>query len=113
MRRAARPIPRMPAGIDPRRSTGAQQVMDTSVMPDNPPAFPRTGEGFGNDLYDTPGMSLRDWFAGQALVACGEPYGGRTDDTHARRDYLYREHAKRLYAIADAMLTARTQVGGG
>lgn len=53
------------------------------------------------------GLTLRDWLAGQALIACGKPYGGRSDDSHKRRDYLLREHAKLLYAVADAMLHAR------
>jgi hypothetical protein len=35
------------------------------------PAFPRTGEGFGNPAYDTAGMSLRDYYIGQALSAIG------------------------------------------
>ena len=35
---------------------------------DGGPAFPRVGEGFGDPRYDAPGMSLRDWFAGQALI---------------------------------------------
>lgn len=36
--------------------------------PDNPPAFPRVGEGFDNPLYDTPGMSLREYYIGQVLA---------------------------------------------
>lgn len=38
--------------------------------PKNPPAFPRTAAdpdwGLGTDSFE--GMSLRDWFAGQALA---------------------------------------------
>ena len=53
-------------------------------------AFPSTGIA--------PGMTLRDWFAGQALVAIiGFP------ETQA----AYRVCATRAYAIADAMLEAR------
>lgn len=32
------------------------------------PAFPSVGEGFGNVNYSAPGMTLRDWFAGQADI---------------------------------------------
>ncbi len=70
----------------------------------NPPAFPRTGEGFGNPLYDTPGMSLRDWFAGQALSGMlahtnndFQPYGFDAS--------VY--FAEDAYRHADAMLAAR------
>jgi len=38
------------------------------------PAFPRTGEGFGNPNYDAPGMSLRAYIATaamQGLLASG------------------------------------------
>jgi hypothetical protein len=39
---------------------------------DNPPAFPRTGEGVRagdtHPAYDCPGMTLRDYYFGQALV---------------------------------------------
>jgi hypothetical protein len=37
-------------------------------MSDNPAAFPCTGEGFGSELYTQKGMTLRDYFAGQALA---------------------------------------------
>jgi hypothetical protein len=67
-------------------------------MPENPYAFPvSTIDGFTTD-----GMTLRDWFAGQALVgglsaADGDNFG--TAETAA----------KQAYEIADAMLLARTQ----
>ena len=35
---------------------------------DGGPAFPMTGEGCHNPLYSQPGMTLRDYFAGQALA---------------------------------------------
>ena len=41
-------------------------VDDGSALDDGGPAFPRTGEGFGNPRYDAPGMSLRDYFAAHA-----------------------------------------------
>lgn len=46
------------------------------------------------------GMSLRDWFAGQALV-------GMLADPHAPRGVGPEEYAAAVYAMADAMLAAR------
>lgn len=91
--------------------------------PENPPAFPRTGEGFGNPKYDEPGMTLRDWFAGQAPPI---PEGYADDQApkwpesavwseygveHNLRIEAWRatRQAKWAYAYADAMLTARKQ----
>jgi hypothetical protein len=65
----------------------------------NPPAFPRTGEGFGNELYDTPGMSLRDWFAGQALIG----YLAANPEI----ELSYTTAAARSFAYADAMISER------
>jgi hypothetical protein len=33
------------------------------------PAFPRLGEGFGDERYDTPGMTLREYAAIKAMQA--------------------------------------------
>lgn len=68
---------------------------------ENPPAFPRIGEGFGNPHYDEPGMSLRDWFAGQALA-------GFAAHHHASQaTWLDERVATSCYEVADAMLRAR------
>jgi hypothetical protein len=70
------------------------------------PAFPMPGsvDGNGNVTYPEYGMSLRDWFAGQALIAMFDPrdigpFGERVDET-ARVAIC-------AYAVADAMLEAR------
>ena len=68
---------------------------------DGGPAFPRVGEGFNNPYYSTPGMSLRDWFAGQALIALmsSNEYGHLTSDR-------FPEFA---FEVADAMIAARNK----
>ena len=53
----------------------------------------------GDVIYGTDGMSLRDWFAGQALA--GLTNGAR--GTGWRKSEL----AKDAFAFADAMITAR------
>ena len=65
---------------------------------DGGPAFPSVGEGFGNPSYSAPGMTLRDWFAGQALAGliADQSRDGSADD-----------RARYAYAYADAMLKAR------
>lgn len=61
------------------------------------PAFPRTGEGFGNPKYDTPGMTLRDYFASQALIGIISKFGYE----------FYSSAAKDAYDFADMMLDQR------
>lgn len=43
------------------------------------------------------GMSLRDWFAGQAIAGCAEEVS----------DYTLSAYARDAYLLADAMLKAR------
>lgn len=45
-----------------------------------------------------PGMTLRDWFAGQSLLSCASFWS----DAETRRTY-----AKRAYQMADALILAR------
>ena len=61
---------------------------------DGGPAFPQD-----SDQYGPQGMSLRDWFAGQALAGnIGNPWA---TDAEAL--------ALRFYKIADAMIAARKE----
>jgi hypothetical protein len=71
-------------------------------MADNPKAFPRAL----NQSDTQTGMTLRDYFAGQALtgqLACSLDDGVRATDMAA----FYEHHAKLAYGYADAMLAAR------
>lgn len=66
-----------------------------SGRPENPSAFPR--EDYQTD--DAPGqrgMTLRDYFAGQALTICLKDM-----------DKSYSDWACEAYALADAMLAER------
>lgn len=76
---------------------------------DGGPAFPRaagqTERGF-NRPQD--GMSLRDWFAGQALDALIEDICRPSEyETADKAEHPRQTVARRAYAIADAMLEAR------
>jgi hypothetical protein len=63
-----------------------------TTIDDGGPAFPRHGYN-SND-----GMTLRDWFAGQALAGLA---------SYVTKGATFDDIAKDAYAIADAMLRAR------
>jgi hypothetical protein len=65
---------------------------------DGGPAFPRDNAG---DYTGQDGMSLRDWFAGQALT--GTLAAGAQDFEAGGKI------AREAYVIADAMLATRNQ----
>ena len=83
---------------------------------DGGPAFPRRPyvgrdcEGMVPDdsfSRGTPGMSLRDYFAGQSLAGLlAAPGTGRTEQFARYRDWC-QDIADSCYSIADAMLTER------
>jgi len=90
------------------------------AKPENPPAFPchvtgeQWNENVGNYLpvtYAVGGMSLRDWFAGQALAgwlsagAVNAIIAVRGCD-EATAQWLLSEGC---YSVADAMLSARAR----
>lgn len=65
--------------------------------PRNPPAFPLSNPHSGRDM----GMTLRDYFAGQALAgSCALP------DMRTVKDSIIAEAA---YSLADAMLKERSK----
>jgi hypothetical protein len=65
-----------------------------STINDGGPAFPQ-----GDDSAWGTGMTLRDWFAGQALASMGVEY---TDSAECHASV-----AECAYRYADAMLKAR------
>lgn len=60
-------------------------------QPESPPAFPRDHRHLGHN-----GMTLRDYFAGQAITICLKDFA-----------VSYSEWAGEAYALADAMLVER------
>lgn len=68
---------------------------------DGGPAFPHEGGDFSG-LYAEPGMSIRDYFAGQAMTGLYAGRGGQ-----AIQEQHFGEDARLAYAAADAMIKAR------
>ncbi len=69
------------------------------------PAFPvplNPGQGW-NEMSPCDGMTLRDYFAAKAIEGAASGDGGLPYSNYCQ------VIAKRAYAIADAMLAARTQ----
>lgn len=75
-----------------------------SKTDDSPPAFPSAyGTTNGND-----GLTMRDWFAGQALAGV---WAGRESDFVKISAPTTTDVAAACYAIADAMIQARSRHG--
>lgn len=86
-------------------------MTERKKMQDGGPAFPRPiGEapnaiGGGRFNREQSGMSLRDWFAGQALAGiCGDGIPGSHHQPATT--------AHEAYAYADAMLAERSKAEG-
>lgn len=81
----------------------------STPIDDGGPAFPKIGQqvNFGSGwLEPQDGMTLRDWFAGQALgalIACTDWIP--KDDKHTLP--LSTRYALQSYMLADAMIAAR------
>jgi hypothetical protein len=83
----------------------------TTERKDGGPAFPPNAGWRDNDP-DCRGLSMRDWFAGQALQAfmawsLNQPPHGDGDNAQKAA----KRYARAAYVVADAMLSER-QKGG-
>jgi len=67
----------------------------------NPPAFPVTGDNYA-DSYCGEGMTLRDYFAAQAMQAFIDSSEWQSTVREISSDVAFN-----AYALADAMLKAR------
>lgn len=81
---------------------------------ENPAAFPCTGEGFQSEHYTQKGMTLRDYFAGQALAGlCANPnimsHSLFQDVVQGIRGGKH--FADVAHTLADALLIERTKAG--
>jgi hypothetical protein len=81
---------------------------------DGGPAFPLAAHAFPyerehDDIEPTHlGMTLRDYFAGQAMTAIGRTYVVSGEDDMLGKP-SFNEEARRCYEWADAMLAARAK----
>jgi len=69
------------------------------------PAFPWELRLDNGAVSFSPGMSLRDWFAGQALASTLASFSG--NNWHNPNDYQVSQFAETAYRCADAMLKVR------
>ena len=77
-------------------------------MKDGGPAFPLAFQEIGGEMYAHDGMTLRDWFAGQALKGL---LAEQPDADCGPTEPL--EYAHDAYKMADAMLAYRERRGSG
>jgi hypothetical protein len=83
-----------------------------STIKDGGPAFPWNEKNSdGSHYHGNPGMSLRDWFAGQVLI--GFLAGSWQDPIQADSREALEEDIKGIarscYLVADAMLAVREE----
>lgn len=77
-----------------------------SGLKDGGPARPmKTVDAMGNEFYGA-GISLRDWFAGQALMAMELRDDGKRPSHGTSPEFKW--VASAAYKYADAMLAARS-----
>lgn len=76
---------------------------------DNPYAFPLPHFEQNGKLFYQDGMTLRDWFAGQALTSTMRLVTGMECENGETMAQCF---ARRAYEMADAMLEARSKQHG-
>lgn len=77
-------------------------------MNDGGPAFP-TDSSMSPFVTSSPGMSLRDWFAGQALIGITMSASKLDAIVNYRSTGTAQEYTTIAYKLADAMLAARSK----
>lgn len=83
-----------------------------TTIEDGGPAFPTTWDAAnGATLQTDGGMSLRDWFAGQALpaIVAATSAGQHNPATRDSDTHIAFAIARDAYFVADAMIAARKQ----
>jgi len=73
-------------------------------MTDSPKAFPLPHFEQNGKVFYQDGMTLRDWFAGQALTSTMRLVTGHESEPG---EGMAQTFARRAYEVADAMLEAR------
>lgn len=84
------------------------------TQPENPSAFPvNTANDLNPGAYGAePGMTLRDWFAGQAIGAVIRQCAGDAAFGYPQGvESMEQLFAGKAFAIADAMLAERAKGG--
>lgn len=82
-------------------------MSDSKTIDDGGPAFPVPNDANTNGQE---GMSLRDWFAGQALAGV---WAGRESDFHQVKYPGAIDIARAAYMVSDAMIAARKELPSG
>lgn len=82
-------------------------------MAENPSAFPLNAANLGGPgaYAPDPGMTLRDWFAGQCLSGIMSQATGMGQVPEADRKVIWEQCSGLVYELADAMLAARATQG--
>lgn len=74
---------------------------------DGGPAFPETSYYDDRPVGSSGGMTLRDYFAGQAIIGCLDDARQPAEPEHLNRELWFQWVAEAAYELADAMLEAR------
>lgn len=93
------------AGIPVFEGRAAAMISDTEKLNYGGPAFPQndlSSYGMGPAEFNNVGMTLRDWFAGQAASGAVAAFGDANISEVGMRAIV-----REAYGIADAMLAAR------
>lgn len=82
-----------------------------SQQPDGGPAFPIEGGDFSG-LHPSPGMSLRDWFAGMSMLAHRAIDGNAHSSIVVRESYKDADYMIEHREVVHSLETTILKVGG-